>query len=572
VVAAGILTCARVYRAGDWPLSWWPRHLSSENLSFITYVSLGLLVLSFPSAVYNGWRWYVGAQVERLSNWSNADALSLPKRGLAQPPRQALNVRLYDAPRPRAIRGLGPVDESRNVVGRPPLHLLYLRLFENQPRARTFMQGAWREFGYVYLLRSAMSVTQAEIKRARSAGLAALWVDSTPELSARIEQSLGKPISRGWRTFNDVSAYRIWARDRYGAYPVASLLCGGSYWRTAVDELLNRVDLVLLDLSGFRANEGTGYELQRVIDCFPIERVCFLVDPNSNRKYLIRDVQLAWQRMAAGSPNDSPRQHHVSMAKTDIVETTVTQDAHGNVTNTQTRLKAQRRETRQLALQFQDYIASLPEPGPVPVTPYVDAPPGPLPGLHLWRYKAFSALAAGVLAATVAFVPSLVKPQVSVPELAGLQLAAALRALDNGPLALGQIITKQGNKMNQVQGQDPAAGTLVHRGQEIDLVLSVTSEMVQIPVVSGLHLELASNVLEQLKLKVVIQPETQPTDVELSRVTRTDPDALKKVTKGTRVTIYYAVVGTRSTSPAPSTTKTVTPTGTPTQTPPSGAT
>jgi hypothetical protein len=44
------------------------------------------------------------------------------------------------------------------VVGRPPLHIVYLRVFENGACARIFVQGAWREFGYVYLLRSAASV------------------------------------------------------------------------------------------------------------------------------------------------------------------------------------------------------------------------------------------------------------------------------------------------------------------------------------------------------------------------------------------------------------------------------
>ena len=61
------------------------------------------------------------------------------------------------------------VTRDRNVVGLPPLQIVYLRVFENGARARTFVRGGWCEFGYVRLLRSAASVSPAEYRASRRA-------------------------------------------------------------------------------------------------------------------------------------------------------------------------------------------------------------------------------------------------------------------------------------------------------------------------------------------------------------------------------------------------------------------
>ncbi len=72
------------------------------------------------------------------------------------------------------------MEEHRNVVGRHPLSILYLRVFENQPRARTFVRGAWREFGYVHLLRSATAVDPATFRKAKRRAEASRRCSSPP--------------------------------------------------------------------------------------------------------------------------------------------------------------------------------------------------------------------------------------------------------------------------------------------------------------------------------------------------------------------------------------------------------
>jgi hypothetical protein len=93
--------------------------------------------------------------------------------------------------------------------------------------------------------------------------------------------------------------------DEYGSYPVYAPLCHETFWKVAIDVLLDRADVVVLDLSGYHwDNLGTGYELQRVIDRFPIERTVLLADPtHTDRQFLEAQIQRAWSQMAAGSLN-----------------------------------------------------------------------------------------------------------------------------------------------------------------------------------------------------------------------------------------------------------------------------
>ena len=89
-----------------------------------------------------------------------------------------------------------------------------------------------------------------------------------------------------------------------GKYPVKPLLCHGSFWKAAVDLLLARVDLVVLDLTGYLPEHaGTRYELQRVIDRYPIEQVTLLAQPTSDRRFLTAQIHSAWAQMAEASPN-----------------------------------------------------------------------------------------------------------------------------------------------------------------------------------------------------------------------------------------------------------------------------
>ena len=194
------------------------------------------------------------------------------------------------------------VTRERNVFGRPPWSILYLRLFENEARLRAFLQGPWRECGYVHFMRAATSVSADEIHAAKSG--TALFINSPEWLEAELARQPMEPLSCGHHDLRNVGDGEIRVEDAAGSYPVRALLIHGSFWQATLDLLLDRVNVVVLDLSGYqRENVGTGFELQRVVDRFPFERIALIADEHSDEVFLEAQVREAWTHMAAGSPN-----------------------------------------------------------------------------------------------------------------------------------------------------------------------------------------------------------------------------------------------------------------------------
>ncbi|MFI7131154.1 hypothetical protein ACIBQ1_36090 [Nonomuraea sp. NPDC050153] len=209
------------------------------------------------------------------------------------------------APPSDIIFGLPKVSATRNLFGRPPLSIAYFRLFENELRMRDFVKGAFRRCGYVHLLRSAASVRHSDLVRMRRAGtLGKLFVNSDQRMRRELDARSFETLPRGFRIVRDIGGRGLPVWDFKGGYPMSAYLCHGAYWKRAVDILLDLADLVVIDLSGFqKENLGTGHELQRVIDRYPVHRVIVLADTGSDTGYLATHIRHAWSRMAPDSPN-----------------------------------------------------------------------------------------------------------------------------------------------------------------------------------------------------------------------------------------------------------------------------
>ncbi|WP_031172726.1 hypothetical protein [Streptosporangium roseum] len=211
----------------------------------------------------------------------------------------------YYAPPAAIVFGLTKVSAAHNVFGHPPLSIVYFRLFENELRVRDFVKGAFRRCGYVHLLRSAASVRLSELMRVRRDGtIGELFIASDRRMQRELDARPREPLPRGFRVIRGTGGRGVRVWDFKGGYPMSTYLCHGAYWKRAVDTLLDLADLVVIDLSGFqRENIGTGYELQRVIDRYPIHRVVVLADTGSDTRYLATHIRHAWSRMAPDSPN-----------------------------------------------------------------------------------------------------------------------------------------------------------------------------------------------------------------------------------------------------------------------------
>ena len=128
-----------------------------------------------------------------------------------------------------------------------------------------------------------------------------MFVASPEQLTAALGGPAA-PLPKGRYTFRRISATTIRVKDRYGNYPIRPVLCHGLYWKAAVDALLGRArppSPSTCRVSRPR-NAGTRYELQRVIDRFPIERIVFLADQHSKAKFLDQEMHAAWSQMAPG--------------------------------------------------------------------------------------------------------------------------------------------------------------------------------------------------------------------------------------------------------------------------------
>jgi hypothetical protein len=343
----------------------WPRQLRLPGpppprqwLSSIFWGAGAFSAIALLAALANGRRWATARRVRRMSE-DPALAAYQPQRREVATRRAAVIGRLdigwYRDRLPRLPR-LRRVTLRANLLGRPPLRIAYLRLFENQPRIRTFMQGAWRELGHVHLLRSASSVTPAELRSLRRGDLR--FIDTPAQLNAHLDRRRDAVDGRHIAAIRGVGPSTIWTFGRYGGYRPRALLCHGAFWKDAVDILLRCVDLVVLDLSGLtEQNAGTLHELRRILDRVPLQRVVFLADPHSNLTYLGGLIGWAWNHMAEGSPNAGPAPRRIEVFRTDawVRSGGTSQGPDGNRRSTPERveLKARRRQSRRIAVLAQ---------------------------------------------------------------------------------------------------------------------------------------------------------------------------------------------------------------------------
>ena len=307
------------------------RDVNGPDQSGILFVglSVGLLTIGAARQVR---KWHVARTRERL--WSDAAIAPAPKVAADVAVRRSSSI-----PRLNVVFGgveAGPLHRAiGGRVGRSsndPLHILYLRLFDNIGGTKRFLNGPWRLYGYVYLLASATEFDADELESAEDSGsVASLFISTPGQLEAAIVRRASErhdywPRSEGflkrWKRLRWITSgeqWRYYALSSGGLaepYPVVKLPCHGRFWKSAVDLLLARMDLVALDLSGYRPQHaGTRYELQRVIDRYPIDRVTLLAGTASDREFLTAQVEAAWTQMADGSPNagKDPRTVHVAV-------------------------------------------------------------------------------------------------------------------------------------------------------------------------------------------------------------------------------------------------------------------
>ncbi len=244
-----------------------PFHPSDDAVGYSWLVAVGGAWTSYKATGALGAA-RRAATVERLSS-SGPIEVAQQAIGRAQQVPQ-LTVRYAAALRPA----------PGSSVGR----ILYLRLFDNRAGTDRFVDR-WRRYGVVHYLRSADQVTADEMKTwSRQVGDLSVFIDNDAELDEFLTATRPDPGPNG--------------------YPAGELLCHGSYWKRAVVRLLQVVDFVVLDLTGFHTGHGgTAFEVRSAIDLVDVERLKLTAALNSDRRFLTAQLQHAWSEMAGDSPN-----------------------------------------------------------------------------------------------------------------------------------------------------------------------------------------------------------------------------------------------------------------------------
>lgn len=356
-VVVGLLLNAGMWPA-EWPLPPVPLPVPAPVLAVLVVAKV---LTGFTLAV-DGRRWAVSRRIARLTADPRlTQVLPLVEAHPTGPfaPVQPLPSVTFPRIRPTArVRPRHRVTAERNVVGLPPLQIVYLRAVENEARSRTFAQGAWREFGQVHLLRSAAAVGPGEFRAAaRDGRLSELVVGSDARFRAQFAPR-GEPLAAGWHRVRTVAGAAVTTFDPHGAYPIGTPTCTGAFWARGLDILFERADLVVLDLSGYDEHvEGTQVELQRIVDRVPVEKVLLLGDPRSRTRFLHEQVHRAWTHMAAGSPNAG---RGVLTIRGALVDRFGREEGSSSLARS-ARLRASRRQTRWLLRDVQHrMVASRP--------------------------------------------------------------------------------------------------------------------------------------------------------------------------------------------------------------------
>jgi hypothetical protein len=177
---------------------------------------------------------------------------------------------------------------ERQYCYQPPLDLLALRVF-GSPNLADFLDlsEAWQWIGTRQLLDGPDTAGHK-------------GKDVLNYLVGRTDRSIIGDTTELREALKSFSA----RPDRMLRFPVNSMQCASATWKEALQYLLDRADVVVMDLSSLsEQNRGIAYEIGKLVDQVPLNRVVLLFDQSTDLKVLKEILARAYEGIAADSPN-----------------------------------------------------------------------------------------------------------------------------------------------------------------------------------------------------------------------------------------------------------------------------
>ncbi|MSN24363.1 MAG: hypothetical protein GJV46_00700 [Geobacter sp.] len=186
------------------------------------------------------------------------------------------------------FRTIAPADSTQAVS------LLILRVFSLGKRSEDLFDAItrhWRYLGHIQLITGpdlvAATVEPHEFLAFLSGKLDQQFIDGPEALAQRLSGMDSEP-------------------DFDGRYRVNDFFCHDDTWRITLDQLVDKSDVVLMDLRGFSPqNAGCVYEVQELVNSALLSRVVMTTDDTTDADFLEKTLTDAWTGMRFDSPNRS---------------------------------------------------------------------------------------------------------------------------------------------------------------------------------------------------------------------------------------------------------------------------
>ncbi len=82
------------------------------------------------------------------------------------------------------------------------------------------------------------------------------------------------------------------------------MFCYDNTWKLAVSEFIKNSKVILMDLRGFNEKrKGCEYEIDFLLDTFPINQILFLADAKNDRSFIQKTILERWEFLREHSPN-----------------------------------------------------------------------------------------------------------------------------------------------------------------------------------------------------------------------------------------------------------------------------
>ncbi len=110
---------------------------------------------------------------------------------------------------------------------------------------------------------------------------------------------------------------------RLGYYSLLTMACTEGVWTFALDRMLERCNVVVVDLSDYTVGRiGIEYEIGLLLDRVPLDQVVFVCGPETDRDGLSALMKSVWDTLAPSSPN----RRHERVVATVAVTTALVED------------------------------------------------------------------------------------------------------------------------------------------------------------------------------------------------------------------------------------------------------